>query len=351
MRSPTGARDQLNPAARVLWRGDHTVQLELGDDSVLLDGVTEHAVRSLTFRGPAESPDEDDADGQLRRPRDPLAPVRRILEARGMLWPRTQEGVDERLSPPTPRLAGELSALAARHGERAADVLTARRHATVAIHGTGRAGPIVAAILAASGVGRVYSGEIGEARLHHLAPGGIAAQDEGTFYAAATAAAVRRAAPEVQTTQVSPDIRPDLVVLAHDEPIDEDKRNALHAYGSAHLPVSATSGGAVLGPLVIPGLTSCLRCADLHRVDRDPAWPALAVQLQTARRPRDGSAAALVSAIAGIAAMQVLAYLDGEDPASIEGTLELHPPDWRLRRRTRPHHPDCECASNSVNSP
>jgi hypothetical protein len=41
--------------------------------------------------------------------------------------------------------------------------------------------------------------------------------------------------------------------------------------------------------------------------------------------------------------MQVLAFLDGEEPASIEGSLELHMPDWRLRRRTRPLHPDCNC--------
>jgi hypothetical protein len=47
--------------------------------------------------------------------------------------------------------------------------------------------------------------------------------------------------------------------------------------------------------------------------------------------------------IAGAAAMQVLAYLDGESPATVDGTIELHQPDWRLRRRTRGVHPDCDC--------
>ena len=32
--------------------------------------------------------------------------------------------------------------------------------------------------------------------------------------------------------------------------------------------------------MVIPGETSCLRCADLHRCDRDAAWPVLAAQLR-----------------------------------------------------------------------
>jgi nicotinamidase-related amidase len=41
-------------------------------------------------------------------------------------------------------------------------------------------------------------------------------------------------------------------------------------------------GTGLVGPLVIPGVTSCLRCADLHRSDRDAAWPALAAQLRDA---------------------------------------------------------------------
>ena len=41
----------------------------------------------------------------------------------------------------------------------------------------------------------------------------------------------------------------------------------------------ATATGLV-GPLVIPGVTSCLGCADLHRSDRDAAWPAVAAQLR-----------------------------------------------------------------------
>ena len=32
-------------------------------------------------------------------------------------------------------------------------------------------------------------------------------------------------------------------------------------------------------------------------------------------------------------------------PAAIDGTLEQHPPDWRIRRRSWPVHPDCDCQS------
>jgi hypothetical protein len=100
----------------------------------------------------------------------------------------------------------------------------------------------------------------------------------------------------------------------------------------------------VVGPLVIPGLTSCLRCADLHRLDRDPGWTALAVQLTLPHRQADASPVCLATMLGGLAAAQALTFLDGGQPATIEGTLEWEPPDWRLRRRSWPTHPDCDCA-------
>jgi hypothetical protein len=273
-----------------------------------------------------------------------------VLQDRGLLWQRALrdgDAEDPRVAAPQPRLASELSALTAAHGERGAELLSARRHGSVAIHGTGRAGSVIAAVLAAAGVGRTYTHSLSEVRQHQAAPGGVTLADEGTPLSTATAAAVRRVAPEAETSPPPNSARPDLVILACDEPVEEDRRDALHAQGVAHLVVAVRPSSAVIGPLVIPGLSSCLRCADLHRLDRDPAWNALAVQLQTPRRPRDGSPVALVTAAAGLAAMQALAFLDGEDPASIEGTLELHMPDWRLRRRTRAPHPDCDCVISS----
>ncbi len=102
----------------------------------------------------------------------------------------------------------------------------------------------------------------------------------------------------------------------------------------------------VVGPLVLPGFTSCLRCADLHRRDRDPAWPALSVQLRIGTRYGAASAVAVAGVVAGVAALQALAFLDGTETAVIDATVELHPPDWRLRRRTWPPHPECDCMAD-----
>jgi hypothetical protein len=55
------------------------------------------------------------------------------------------------------------------------------------------------------------------------------------------------------------------------------------------------------------------------------------------------SAISVATVIAGVAAQQALAFLDGGEPACIDATIELRLPDWRLRRRSWAPHPECGC--------
>jgi hypothetical protein len=339
----TAPRFTVNPAARLLWRGPELVQLELGSRAVVVEGADATLVRRLVRRpsaaGPPSAPDEDGSVGGTTLSAAALL----ALTHAGYLWPGAGDDTDP--APPRPRLAPELGALAARHGTLAAELLDARRHYAVIVHGAGRAAAHIASLLAAAGVGRVQVPDVEPVRLHQAVPGGVGPGDEGAPLAVAAKAAVHRAAPDADTTSLPVGERPDLVVLAIDEPIEPERREALHAHDWSHLPVQLGPDFGAVGPLVIPGLTSCLRCADLHRRDRDPAWSALAVQLSVPPRHGAVSDVALATVIAGVAALQALAYLDGDDPATVEGTLELHQPDWRIRRRSWPAHPDCGCTA------
>lgn len=339
MTGSKAADQMLNPAARLLWRSATTVQLELGDRAVVVDGPAARTIGRLAARRRSDAVASTSGTGRA-------APALRALSEAGFLWPRPAGEDDDRVAPPTPRLAAELAALSSRHGQQAAELLNARRHVAVGVHGSGRVGPHVAAVLAAAGIGRIYVLDLSAAHLNQSVPGGLSPADEGRNVSSAAAEAIKRAAPETDIRPLPPQERPDLVVLACDEPVDPDRRAALHAHGIAHLLVRIGPDHGVVGPLVIPGLTSCLRCADLHRLDRDPAWTALAVQLTIAHRG-GGSDVALATLIAGVAAQQALSYLDGEQPVTIDGTLEQHLPDWRVRRRSWPLHPDCDCNSTA----
>ena len=169
------------------------------------------------------------------------------------------------------------------------EVVRGRRAASVVVHGAGRVGASLATLLAAAGVGQVHVADRGPVRPGDVAPAGVAAADVDRSRTAAAAEALRRAAPEVRSTPPAPGRRPDLVVLASTEPVDTMLRTALAGGRVAHLVAGVRETTAVVGPLVLPGRTGCLRCGDLHRADRDPAWPVVAAQLVGIRRRRRGA--------------------------------------------------------------
>ena len=118
-----------------------------------------------------------------------------------------------------------------------------------------------------------------------------------------------------------------------------------------HLVAAVRGQTGVVGPLVVPGLTSCLRCADLHRRDADPRWPALAAQLTAAEPPPSGATVTCLLT-AATAALQVLAYLDGTGaPGTLDATIELGPPDHAPRLRRWTAHPACGCGATAAAAP
>ncbi|ULE33529.1 cyclodehydratase [Mycobacterium sp. IDR2000157661] len=143
----------------------------------------------------------------------------------------------------------------------------------------------------------------------------------------------------------------DLVVLADYLVADPRVVRDLRACGVAHLPVRVRDGVGLVGPLVIPGVTSCLECADLHRSDRDAAWPAVAAQLRHAVGSADR---ATVLATAALALNQidrvVRAVRGGEDPRrpaepppTLDTTLEFDVNVGSVLARRWSRHPRCSC--------
>lgn len=133
----------------------------------------------------------------------------------------------------------------------------------------------------------------------------------------------------------------ELVVLAGStaEP-DRSLTEALLRSGIAHLVARLEPDRAVVGPLVLPGRTSCVRCHDLSRCRLDAAWPNLLAQLCREQVEPDPG---LLAWAATTAATQARAWLAGELPETCGSSLELGLADFRLRSRTWPAHPGCGC--------
>ncbi|TLF76069.1 hypothetical protein FEK34_18565 [Nocardia cyriacigeorgica] len=138
-------------------------------------------------------------------------------------------------------------------------------------------------------------------------------------------------------------LRPDLVLLTDTLIPDPRLIDQLLRERIPHLPVHMRDGVGVVGPLVLPGETGCLRCADLLRADYDPEWPRVAAQLLG--RVGHGSRPE-IEATAALALRElesIIACSARRRPAVLHAQLELDPGPYRLRIRHRAPHERCAC--------
>jgi hypothetical protein len=293
----------LLPGLRPLWRTGRAVQLgtdparavvlELADPSAgrllyLLDGSrTEHALLKEAARlGMSEA--------AARTLLMDLADRGLVIAADALLPPGLSAAERD-------RLAAEAAALALDH-TAPAEILRRRAAKRVVISGQGRLARLVEQGLRDSGIGRVAV----QGTLRRLLP-----QPEGPRVRAAAAslhvAITSGKLPEAST-------RPLLLIAVRE-------------------------GIVTLGPLVPARQGPCLRCLDLHRTDRDPAWPRIQNQL-----PDEPGACTSPTAYAAAAyaVAEALAVLDGAPPLLLGESVDILGPH-ELRRRRWERHSGCGC--------
>jgi bacteriocin biosynthesis cyclodehydratase domain-containing protein len=337
----------LKPALRRVWRDESTLQLGLTPPhAVILSGLTppERSVLALLdgSRDVETLVETATANGV-----DPAVPPRVLSTLRNAqvlddaAFAGHPLGEDDRQ-----RLEPDLLSLSLRHPEpgAAAGILHLRHEARVAVHGTARVGATLAALLAAAGLGALECVDREPLRPADLAPGGVTrvrATTRGASVAARVAAISRTVRVGVEQREPAT-----LAVLA---PAGSGSLPELLAgvRRGPHLLAQVTETTGVVGPLVIPGRTPCLRCVALARGERDPLWPSIAAQLLGDGTVTEACDITLATLVAALAAMQVLAYVDGEEPASYGGILEYDLGSGTLRRRTVAAHPACGCGVDS----
>lgn len=142
---------------------------------------------------------------------------------------------------------------------------------------------------------------------------------------------------------VPDDEAPDLAVLVADFAVAPARSAHWLAADVPHLAVVFGDEAVRIGPLVEPGAGPCLHCADRDRLDLDPDWPRLVIQVLGAgastRTPL--ASAAVAVAVADIALRRLLAGWTGL--RSIERTYSDASGSF-TERRLEPHR-ECACRS------
>lgn len=314
------------------WRGEGILQVGDGERAVVLTGLARSAAEWLSsLRGDRRLPVALEAAERAGLPRPRAERLLRALLPTGALddaavIPQTLRGLHPLLCD---QFSQDLAAGRHVHGspDSAAQAIDLRRRATVAVVGDGPTADLTCLMLTHAGIGEVL----------RESPGSSSSRRQRRRSRSRALAVLAGAA--------HPDVLDDLGAISLD---------------LAHLPVTVYGARATIGPLVLPGLTGCLQCADLRRRDADAAWPRVAVQLAHRRPARPPVDSALAQLAAAWIAQQAVAWIEADGPAALDagrwpqgwpqrgpaclGTrLTVSLPNGSATAEPMPAHPLCGC--------
>ncbi len=108
-----------------------------------------------------------------------------------------------------------------------------------------------------------------------------------------------------------------------------------------HLLLNIVGETIVIGPLVVPGKTSCLNCLYLHRKDLNPNWPKLALRFDQTKLIVEGR---LGYQAAVICTSAVQNFLDEANDFDLRNkSLEVNLSKNFMQLRELSPHPGCGC--------
>lgn len=363
-------RPRLKPRCRRVTRPDGT--LHLGPDpevGIRIAGLTEPERSLLELVDGALDEAQLITEGRRRGvPEDRTTALLRLLAAHHVTvsspagrWDFA--GIPEPARDAFAPDAAALSWLAPGDGDGYA-ALADRRDRRVAVLGRGPVTGQLAALLLRAGLGRVEYGAYAAEALEWPATGLTTGPTTGPITGrrtgrrtggGASGAAQSPPAGQPVRARARPTMWPDLVVLVAEDPVHPDDAHPWLQRGVAHLPVTVGAITAVVGPLVVPGGTPCLRCVERTR---DAVDPGRSAPRRTGPGPALGpgpvvrAEASLAAVTTGLVAMVALGFVDGR-PGPVGMSLHVELPWPAVRQRRWQVHPGCACrlASATASGP
>jgi hypothetical protein len=119
-----------------------------------------------------------------------------------------------------------------------------------------------------------------------------------------------------------------------------------------HVLVAADEAGIDVGPLVIPGASTCGHCVAVARTAADPAWPLMRLQCGASRRPVvEAQAAELAGSLVAAMILAWVGVRGDEQAGGVSHTAWAVNAIWRVEAGQPPiprpawPQPDCGCGA------
>ena len=278
---------QINPALARLWLANNIRQYGYRSPEQI-SVANEAAARALDYLEQGISATQLESLSSIARLQE--REVASLLERLGGLLTNHTGFQPELTAAEVSDHFSELARIFLQSRDDPAEVLAKRLSSIVFLESVGKTGLTVAKGLAASRIGRLITMDqkrIAKTDCHSL---GFEAGQIGQPRAQAAQRQLGKTKIELHSRITNTLARVDLAVLIATDIVEPASYQPWLTREVPHISVVFDEEGVEVSPLIIPGVTPCLSCIELHRLDTIPDWNLIAPQLANLERSLDDAA-------------------------------------------------------------
>lgn len=284
---------QINPSLSRLWIHSNTRQY--GSARVLtLEDLTEPELRVLDYL------EQGIPDNQLsllpKMARASEQQTNNLLERLGPLIKRTSSFLPEADSGQIQKQFSEIMRLYLLDHQDPASALRKRKASKVFVSSLNRTGLIITKGLAASGIGSVFTADQKAVLPQDTLDLGYPISEQGNQRARVAKRLIPSTRVELHSRVSSSYEKADVAVLIATDVLPPRVYSQWMNRDVPHLAVIFSEAGVMVSHLVLPGITPCLACVEIHKLEQDPHWAKTAPQLAHLERDLADSSLSLFGA-------------------------------------------------------
>lgn len=323
---------QINPSLARLWLAPQTRAYGSPARLVLRD-LTEQEHRVLDYL------EAGTADNQLRdlhlMAKADSEVTKSLIERIGPMLRKTTSFLPNSGSADIERQFSEIMRLYLLEHDDPASALKKRGSSKVFLSRLDRTGLLIAKGFGASGIGTIYTTDQKPVSNSDTLDLGYPEAELGNPRAKAARRLVSGGRVELHSRVTHTYDRTDLAILLAGDALLPNQYAQWLNRDVAHIGIMVSESGILVSHLVVPGITPCLACLELARLEADPNWAKTATQLAVLNRDLADSSISLFGASIAISLGLNLIDFGTFDDRSTVTKMDRHSNVMQLQAKTK----------------